>query len=111
MTDQPFEDDTRNPFKADDEMPKPKPGDLLTPNRFMESTQGMPAVVKVIVVHDTLGESWDPTGEAAWQQHDVNDMMGFKGRWYAICEDVRISHEGDEWVLASYEVAAIAHQD
>jgi hypothetical protein len=49
-----------------------------------------------------LAESWDPVGECAWMQHDINDIAGFKGHWYAICEA-----DGDEWYAASYEVAAV----
>jgi hypothetical protein len=96
-----FEDDTRNPFMPGDDLPKPKPGDVLVIRR-MEINAETPDRIRVVRVHDTLAESWDPVGECAWMQHDINDIAGFKGHWYAICEA-----DGDEWYAASYEVAAI----
>lgn len=103
MTDQPFEDDTRNPFMPGDDIPKPKEGDILVIRR-MEVNADMPEKVKVRYVHDSLAESWDPIGEAAWMQRDVNDIVGFKGHWYAI---VVGPTDEDDWTVASYEVAAI----
>ncbi len=98
----PFEDDNRNPFMPGDDLPKPNIGDRISIRR-MEVNADMPGNVTVVQVHDSLAESWDPVGEAAWQQHDVNDIVGFKGHWYAICED----DNDDEWTIASYEAAAI----
>lgn len=102
MTTEPFEDDTRNPFMPGDDLPKPDEGDILVIRR-MEINQDMQEKVTVCTTHDSLAESWDPVGEAAWQQHDVNDAVGFKGHWYAIVVD----DDDGEWSVASYEVAAI----
>lgn len=99
---EPFDDDTRNPFMPGDDLPKPDEGDILVIRR-MEINSEMPDKVTVWQTHDSLAESWDPVGEAAWQQHDVNDTVGFKGRWYALVTD----SQGDDWTVASYEVAAI----
>jgi hypothetical protein len=102
MTTEPFDDDTRNPFMPGDDLPIPNEGDTLILRR-MKVNEEMQDRVTVLYTHDTLAESWDPVGEAAWQQRDVNDDVGFKGHWYAIVED----KFGDEWSVASYEVAAI----
>jgi len=101
-----FDDDTRNPFMPGDDLPKPEPGDKLVIRR-MEINAGMPDQVTVVVTHDSLAEDWDPVGEAAWMQHDANDSVGFKGRWYAIALD----DDDGEWSVASYEVAAIIAED
>jgi hypothetical protein len=99
-----FDDDTRNPFMPGDDLQKPEPGDILVIRR-MEINQDMPDKVKVVYTHDSLAESWDPIGEAAWMQRDVNDMVGFKGHWYAIT--VSFDDNDGQWPVASYEVAAI----
>jgi len=104
MTELPFEDDIQNPFMPGDDLPKPKVGDVLILRR-METTVDMPGRLVVTLTHDNLGESWDPTGEDAWGQRDINDSVGFKGHWYAYgrSEDDDV----DEHVVASYEVASI----
>jgi hypothetical protein len=102
-----FEDDIRNPFMPGDDLPKPDEGDIVVIRR-MEVNADMPARVKVIQTFDSLAESWDPIGEAAWMQHDVNDIVGFKGHWYAIT--VELDDADEEWPVASYEVAAIEKQ-
>jgi len=106
MTDLPFEDDIRNPFMPGDDLPKPKIGDVLV-LRDMEINETYPRQMRVVDTHDNLGESWDPVGEEAWMQHDMNDIAGFKGHWYAICEQVEQLEVSDSYVVASYEVATI----
>jgi len=96
-----FKDDTRNPFMPGDDLPKPEQGDTLILRR-METTVDMPGRLVVTRTHDNLAESWDPTGEDAWGQHDVNDSVGYKGHWYAYGMS-----SDDEHLVASYEVASI----
>jgi len=106
MTDLPFDDDLRNPFMEGDDLPKPEQDDYLI-LRQMEINEGVPSnLVRVLEVHDSLAESWDPVGEAAWQQHDTNDAAGFKGHWYAIVCGVVDPLDGD-WSVGSYEVEKI----
>jgi hypothetical protein len=103
VTDLPFEDDTRNPFMDGDDLPKPDEGDILV-LRKMEVNSSMGGNVLVFITHDSLAESWDPVGENAWTQHDVNDAEGFKGHWYAIVTDLI---EEACWSVGSYEVERI----
>jgi|SRR5215831_17781169 len=105
---EPFEDDTRNPFMPGDDLPKPEQGDILVLRR-LESTADMPGRLIVTRTHDNLGESWDPTGEDAWGQQDVNDVVGFKGHWYAY--GLAENDDVDEHLVASYEVASIEKAD
>jgi hypothetical protein len=98
-----FEDDTKNPFMPGDTLPKPEPGDVLY-LRDMEINKGITRRVQVLWTHDSLAESWDPVGEHAWTQRDLNDAVGFKGRWYAIVSS--LEDDGEDWSIASYEALA-----
>jgi len=100
-----FKDDIRNPFMPGDDLAKPEQGDILI-LRKMESTADTPGRLVTTRTHDNLAESWDPMGEDAWGQHDVNDVVGFKGHWYAYGMAVD-SEDEDEFLVASYEVASI----
>jgi len=102
---EPFEDDNRNPFMPGDDLPRPEQGDTLILRR-LESTSSMPGKLIVTRTHGSLGESWDPTGEDAWGQHDMNDAAGFKGHWYAYGMGGD-PEDPDEYLVASYEVASV----
>jgi hypothetical protein len=104
MIDGEFED-SKQPFMLGDSMPKPDEGDILIlkPNP-QHPNEDLPTRVKVLYTWDSLAESWDPVGETAWAQHEVNDLMGYRGRWYAlVCEPL---DDTVSWSVASYEVAS-----
>ena len=105
MSDLPFEDDTRNPFMPGDDLPKPEQGDIMY-LRKMGTTEDIPNKLIVTITRDNLGESWDPMGEDAWGQQDMNDIAGFKGHWYAYGMSDDSKYE-DEYLVASYEVERI----
>ena len=82
---------------------KPKEGDIVRVTNPTDSLgdEHAPTEWKVIQVHDSLDESWDPYGEHAWSQGDHDKMVGKKGKWYVICET---DNPGDGTCsFASYE--------
>ena len=90
-------------------MKKPKKGDILEA-KDPESSSGDPNAkyFKVIQVHDTLVESWDPFGENAMAQWDHDIEMEQTGEWYAVvsfCDRFgRETETGSSMSLGSYEV-------
>ena len=99
-----FDDDTRNPFDPNDNLPKPSIGDVLV----LKPAEEMPSRLIVTGTHDDLAESWDPSGEDAWTMHDVNNAAGYKGHWYAYGN--LPNGDDDGHVVASYEVERIEKQ-
>lgn len=97
-------EDSKQPFLPGDDLPKPKPGDTLI-LKEMEINVDQPKRVRVISTYDTLAESWDPVGENAWTQHDLNNDFGHRGHWYAVVHDP--SYELETWSVASWEVERI----
>jgi hypothetical protein len=95
-------DDSALPFEDGDDLPKPSEGDILVTKRMLGINRGSQVVI-VSNTFDSLAESWDPDGEAAWAQHDVNDLHGHRGHWYAMVYEE--SREEEAWSVASWEVA------
>lgn len=85
-------------------MKKPEVGNQVTVHE--DALDGcIPEVARVIAVFDSLDESWDPWGESAWAQMDVNAATGKTGEWYVIVQ--HLDEEGETWSLASYEIAEV----
>jgi hypothetical protein len=103
---------------------KPKEGEIIrTTDPYMINDCGSDAF-KVLAVYDSLninepGGNWDPWGELAVAQADIDAEKGKTGEWYVVGypvyneaaakEDmVREGDvwfwEGETWSLASYEV-------
>jgi hypothetical protein len=85
-------------------MDKPKEGDVL----LLKSTDHDEFPTLLATVHcvfDNLAESWDPYGEHAWSQADVDEYSGQTGEWYAVVYNPK--DEGETWSVASYEVESI----
>jgi len=99
--------DSDRPFKEGDEQPKPEEGDVLIIHDWAANGGAIPRRVQVHCVFDSLAESWDPFGEHAWAQHDVNNDWGYRGHWYAIV--YQPNDEGETWSVASYEVEEVVH--
>lgn len=90
-------------------MDKPVVGDILKVTDLDTYADMLgPGYVKVVAVFDSLDESWDPYGEAAWGQKDVDSERGKTGEWYIIAYECNFKGEevapGETWSLASYEV-------
>lgn len=98
-------EDSPQPFDPHDNLPKPKVGDIVY-LKLMEGTEGIPMMLRVEHIWDSLAESWDPIGEHAWKMRDRNEDIGWRGHWYALAVDPQ--NDADEWVVASYEVGSIA---
>ena len=83
-------------------MDKPKVGDKI---RALETSDLYEdwgdQELTVLMVFDSLDESWDPMGEHAWSQRDVDEETGKTGDWYVIVET---QHSGETLSLGSYEV-------
>jgi len=86
------------------DLPKPKEGDILTLDPDASDLDEWEKGV-VIQVHDDTTESWDPYGEHAMSQRDMDESRGKVGKWYAIIEHPK--WPGSTMSVASYEVKDI----
>jgi len=87
-------------------MEKPQVGDVIkmkNPEESIGLSFTTHADVRVIAVHDSLDENWDPFGESAWAQRDHDEATGQTGEWYVICE--LVGDPDGTFSLGSYEVA------
>ena len=83
---------------------KPKEGDILVLHPDASDMDTWEKGV-VIQVHDTLDESWDPYGEHAMAQRDIDTDNKQTGDWYAIV--YHPSYPGETMSVGSYEVLSI----
>jgi hypothetical protein len=96
-------EDSPEPFDPKDNLVKPAEGDVLILKNIPEvQTSELDRRVVVHCVWDTLAESWDPFGEHAWTQHELNQQYGSRGHWYALVYVP--GDEGETWSVASWEV-------
>lgn len=98
-------EDSPEPFDPRDELPKPKVDDILILKDIPAINSENAKEVRVEIVWDSLAESWDPVGEAAWTQREVNEQVGFRGHWYAYVSTT--NDEYGSWSVASWEVESI----
>lgn len=82
-------------------MNKPNVGDKVTVALYIDDMKfpDLPQEVEVIRVFDNLEESWDPNGELALAQSEVDECVGKKGEWYILFDA-----EDGTGSAASYEV-------
>jgi len=93
------------PFHPLDDLRKPEVGDRLV-FKNQSSLSDMPKQGTVYAVYDSLADDWGNDGENAWSMWDTNTEAGFKGRWYACCEEPDDPYQG-HWAVASYEVKLV----
>lgn len=94
-------------------MNKPKVGDIIRISDPEElGLEPYADAARVIAVFDSLDENWDPWGESAWSQRDIEENMQITGEWYVICESVIVMPDGTQvtepgtFSLGNYEVAS-----
>ena len=84
-------------------MKKPEVGSRVIAYR---SVNGVPSLSgRVIAVFDSFTENWDPWGEHAAAQIDMDEVNERQGDWYVIVQAE--DDEGETWSLGSYEVRRV----